>query len=839
MQTIYLYTNHNYYNRIIKRYTTIAEYNSALKPGPVYANINFIIRDGVRTEQVVNYDSAYGEYASGAVAPSYLIVTDELGDILHRWWVIESKMNRGGQATLQLLRDVIADNYDLTLNAISFIEKGYIDTVNDNAIFNDEDMSFNQIKTRETPITDASKCPWYIGYLSKDLDSKVINVPEEDYAGAEEYNNLEDYPYYQYGPTNPYIGDYNLFNFNFLCHNIRSVSATPSITFNNYQITWDQNGAREEALYIPINVDGEDIYFGKATGDEPIGYAQAQIQASQYDHFGIMIAQNNPWDNEIGDRIYNETKKYTDWKTQTYGFTSAHKADISTLLEQDDLIIKVGGALYQVSVAQNTIQKRETISNDTLLGQLVYERIINPINAEHGGSFDTTAGTNGDIVSITYEATAYTVSVNPIDRQALSVTLPSNRRRTAGAAYDIIAIPAKPIYISAIDTEALTSAELSKKIVSAMISQTPSGTDAKLLYDFQLLPYCPLSDRYFTAISGKEYAQINLTYIHNSDRETKYTIVGNSDRATVILYIDQANFNKTSFANPIEIPDTPIAFKVANQCDSYRLCSPNYNGQFEFSATKNGGVTSWNISCAYKPFTPYVRVSPNFGRLYGRDFGDARGLVCGGDFSVTQTSDAWENYELANKNYQNIFDRQITNMEVNNSVQRELEAWNVATGTVSGAVGGAIGGAAVGGGYGAIAGAAIGGTTSLLGGMQDIRLNEKLRREAIDYAKDQYGYQLQNIKALPYSLTKVGSQTSDYKLFPFVEYYTCSRVEKNALENKIRWNGMTIMRIGLPLFFLGGNRFIKCKPIRIQGLNDESHIAEVISAELREGVYIE
>ena len=135
------------------------------------------------------------------------------------------------------------------------------------------------------------------------------------------------------------------------------------------------------------------------------------------------------------------------------------------------------------------------------------------------------------------------------------------------------------------------------------------------------------------------------------------------------------------------------------------------------------------------------------------------------------------------------------------------------------------------------------GALSAGAGIMDVRLNDKLRAEALDYAKDQFGYQLQNIQALPYSLTKVGVQNNDYKYFPFVEYYTCSAVEKNTLLDKIDYDGMTIMRIGYIGNFLKNEEskigtYIQAKPIRLDGIMEDSHIVDVIAAELQTGVYI-
>lgn len=167
----------------------------------------------------------------------------------------------------------------------------------------------------------------------------------------------------------------------------------------------------------------------------------------------------------------------------------------------------------------------------------------------------------------------------------------------------------------------------------------------------------------------------------------------------------------------------PVERKVENECDLYRLCSGNYQGIFEFSAAKSyNGFAGYRVDCTFKPYNPYIHVIPKLTGLYGTSFSsfsDVRGLICGGDFSLAQLSNAWANYELQNKNYQNIFDRQIQSLDLNNSIAMQEAGWNAAAGIVSGGVAGALTGAKAGP-VGAIAGAAIGAGTSAIGGMLDL-----------------------------------------------------------------------------------------------------------------------
>ena len=294
-----------------------------------------------------------------------------------------------------------------------------------------------------------------------------------------------------------------------------------------------------------------------------------------------------------------------------------------------------------------------------------------------------------------------------------------------------------------------------------------------------------------------------------------------------------------TFDIPLDDPIVITDAKVQNECDLYRLVSPNYNGQFEFNPAKNGGVTRFNVDFTYLPFSPYIHINPDFGRLYGRDFNDSRGLILGGDFSLPQSSNAFENYKVNNKNYINIFDRQIENLEVNNAIQREREIWSAAGGAISGIMSGATAGAMIGGGpVGAVVGGLIGGAASTIAGVKDVQMSDRLRNEAIDYTKDQFGYQLGNIKAMPNSLAKNTAYTFNNKIFPFLEFYTCTDEERQALRDKIKYNGMTVMRIGTIAQFIQQERsYIKGQLIRID-LHEDTHLINQIASELNKGVFI-
>ena len=262
----------------------------------------------------------------------------------------------------------------------------------------------------------------------------------------------------------------------------------------------------------------------------------------------------------------------------------------------------------------------------------------------------------------------------------------------------------------------------------------------------------------------------------------------------------------------------------------WRLTSPNYQGIFEFSAAKNGGINNFIVDYTYKPYNPYIHISPVWGNLYGRNFGDARGLICGGDFSLPQISDAFTEYEVTNKNYQNIFDRGIQNLEFNRKYQR--------IGEVASAFTGSVGTATVGFMAGGAPGAIAGGIAGLGAGLADVGISEALYKENKDYQTDLYNFNLGNVKAMPDSLTKTSALTINNKIVPILEYYSCTEKEKEALRNKLKYNGMTVMAIGqLKDYLLPNETFVKGQLIRIDAAED-NHMATAIFNELQKGVFV-
>lgn len=311
-------------------------------------------------------------------------------------------------------------------------------------------------------------------------------------------------------------------------------------------------------------------------------------------------------------------------------------------------------------------------------------------------------------------------------------------------------------------------------------------------------------------------------------------------------YTFTGNFTIKVLAHWI-MDDDVLDKKVKNECDFYRLTSPNYNSFYEFKKTKlKDGITRMHIICTYKPYSPYIKINPELDQsLYSiKDYNDNIGLMLAGDYSIPMISDPMINYELQNRNYQAIFNRQVQNLDVNQRIAKEQQEFQGIVGAITGGVGGAGAGALAGakaGPWGAVAGAAVGATLGTAGGIAGYMLDKEWlaqqQYEARDFAVDQFQYQLGNIQALPQSMTKSTPLSYNDKVWPILEYFSCTDREKEVLRNKIKYNGMTIMAIGSLVDYSAAGSYLKGQMIRLNDLNDDSHIANAIYEEVNKGFY--
>lgn len=790
----------NYYNRIIKKYDTITEYEEYVSH--IVQNTNFVPNDGVNTTHVVG--SNVNMYSG---AGDYVLVVNEFNNIVSRWFIIESVRDRAGQYTLKLHRDLVADFYEAALTSPMFIEKATL--LSDNPlIFNSENIDLNQIKTSETLIKDKSKCPWIVGYYAKDAQDMTGTVPvtADSIPYIQLSSPIDSWEYAQYTTDNPFHGN---------------------ITSGTVKIYSNPQGA---VRYVVVNTN---IFNGESSDEYHWGNSLSSLE-SVGDPYGIWCGNITiQYLNKGLGLIQEQYKSYTDTHTEQ---------ELNDLLNYNGQVVRdTEGKLYRVTISNVAETSQRTAITAGSLFNTLSDIVANAGFTTASGGYHyyfTKKLPNEHSFAILTKYESYAINLERLYQYETTYNLTGNRVETQDSPWNIFAIPYGNIKVLDNNNSEIVTTNGETGIAIAMAMQVQQQSK---IFDIQLLPYCPIQE--LITEDGEITVENNL----------QYSLVTENNTSTAVGIIFNVNKSVFSFnITDITIPagTSAIEKKLNNECDKYRITSPNFSNYFEFNAEKNGGIQYFNVDCNYKPFTPYIHINPNFAGLYGKDFNDPRGLILGGDFSLSQVIDHWEQYQIQNKNFQNIFDRQIQNMEVKNSIARKQEAWQVAAGTVSGATGGAIAGASAGP-YGALAGAIVGGAASLAGGIADVYYNETLRTEAIDYSKDLFGYQLGNIKALPQTISKVSAFNPNNKIFPIIEYYTCTDVEKTALLNKLAYNGMTVMTIGTIRDYMANNweyngikskGYVKGQLIRFGPIDeflDDFHLINSLASELYKGVYLE
>lgn len=171
--TIYLLKYNNYYNRTIKRYSAIDELldrDDATEIG-TFQNVNFNPGDGVATQLTLNYTPTYEQ-------PNYLVVEDSTSQpgiiTLSSWFILDAQFVRLGQYVLTLRRDLVNDLWHLVSESPIFVEKATL-PASSPFLFNNENMTYNQVKTKEFLLHDETRIPWIVGYLNKDFSATGDN----------------------------------------------------------------------------------------------------------------------------------------------------------------------------------------------------------------------------------------------------------------------------------------------------------------------------------------------------------------------------------------------------------------------------------------------------------------------------------------------------------------------------------------------------------------------------------------------------------------------------------------------------------------------------------------
>lgn len=807
MASLYYYNYNNYYNRRLKKEDTLEAYGT-----PIYIEtsdyLNFNPADGVNTKITAGrFNNSYQGNAD------YVVYSEDNTSITSRWFIIEQARKLQGQYEVTFRRDLLADYKDFVYNSPAFIEKAIL-TEDNPLIFNDEAMTTNQIKTKEILLKDETQCPWIIGYYSTKADDTTgvimqIDMQEQIHYDENIPGTYADWGYSQYA-NKDMIGPANILNYHLYAASLAKVDVMPSITpyqLLDYKIN-PRIGRASELIYGDVSYNNQ--VFPYYAGGSP----------------------------KTANEIWSEFYKLG-FSTLKQQFDQLHytvsQSDVDILKSYKDKIVRFangegGYDYYKFDVVETTENNQVTITEgqlyETLRGK--FDTIYNYVDSVKGPAF-----------SVDYKGSVLRLISQKLQVGSVKAKITSSNYVLSDAPYGMFAIPYGQVNIKNTGgsfTSVDISPETSYRVANEFAKNYGGNPDGKsgVLYDLQLLPYCPC----------RQLIMADGTMDINNNAALFSPITDKNDNVLgVILTSPVSSF---TFNIPLNIP--VVNKKMENQVDMYRLCSPNYNGQFEFSVARNDGVHFINVDCTYKPFNPYLHLNPDFNSngLYGDDFNDARGLLCGGQFSLPIVTDQYKTFQLQQKNFEASFQREIDNMNTNRKYQRMQEQIGIGLGVAQGAGAGAFMGGQLLPGLGSLIGGLAGAGASLAGGLGDLAISDKLYSEALDYKHDMHGFALGNIKALPYGLSRTTSYNFNVRAFCILEYYTCTEEEKKAFAEKIAYNSMTVGVIDKIINYkdnrwsykgIEDKGYIKARLIRVEGIEDDTHLLQALGDEVFKGFY--
>ena len=820
MVNLYFLQYNNYFNRQTKPHKTTTSWFLPYQIGNTVGVQLFNYGDGVDTTQVVNTSTWVNENK----VPDYCVLEDQTDGSRQYWYVLEWKYLRKGQYQATLKRDVLSENYDLIMTAPMLIKKGTVISSNNPAMFNSEGQAYNQIKSDEIPLYDATGCPWIVGYVplsnatDKEISKNIYVEPSFTYNTLNDFRS--EFPYDLNMPENSrtIIRRYDRLPI----YNIRANIWQPTqggtfqyaanVSFNSVGVlTYDINATKEKVdniqwdTYGGVGVNG---FYSQIETALPNTYTSFRLDKGYSVNNSPKLVRDivNSYTptilKQIDNSIYN-----------VYSQNEAADATLQSILYKS---VKIGTATYNIFPANKLVSKEVVVPASTfqLLSTNLNDNILTNKNTN-----------NSYIVNLKYYEAGYTLVEST---QTVKTTMPGKDKmiQLRKDPYAMFCIPYGEVKLRKDGVDQLTTVKDAALIATGITASV--GKDAVL--DVQLLPYCPIREIVVDDEKGVvDYSSLTRTGQVQDIKNEADAVV-----SKLFWCLD------SSFTFQIPLKLKVDDYKIENETTTYRLCSPNYNGLFEFNLAKNGGLNWIEVNCTYKPQTPYIQLNPSFQKLYGQnsqtglsagDYNDQRGLICGGDFSLPSVNDKWADYQMQNKNYQNIFDREIQSMEMSNRYQRVSDWMGLVSGTAK--AGMAIGSLSnpVAGGVSAAINLGTGAASNIM--------SDRLRDEQINLKKDLFNYNLQNIQALPQSVSKTAAFNINSKYVPFLEKYTCTEEEKNALRDKLRWQGMTVMRTGqIEDYVWADDTYIEAMPLRLSGLSEDTHTAQTIAQELNMGTYI-
>lgn len=850
---IYLFKRGKYLysNKLYSLKNTLSDLMSQSSEYSLQENVNFEDTNGLTCQLTINvdYDKANDDFLY------YNYCYDNTNGT--HWFITGCSKPRQAQYVYTLVRDVFVDFYDSIINSNAIIKRANQITPVTGLAQYKKTMNLSQIKTREIVLEDGAGKGWIYVYLAKNARLTA----EDDYFKIPKVQNAWNTTVTLTSEmmTNLSAKKLLIMNEMYAKFRLRQIESSGRNIFSSQFFYQSSRTKCTHNIMTQSSLYSEYYVSGALTEDSVI----ASYIGSQYDTYMTHIKATSEY---LIDESYNAL----------VGLDGQVVADTS-------------GKLYTVSVTSYP----SPTGSYTVFGTAEFSKAL-------ADNFNWGIEYGDNPLYFDLQGQAYTITFTLVTEWGsyyyrIPTAWINNRVSTVDCLYDIMAFPIECHVITNLLGDSGSIIETKEGNLDTSYTDTMNFVQAlktamgDAIYDIQWLPYGPFdadttSGTFYYNLKNKQgYSNTRATFINTTETTTKtsgdissshtgsQTNIVDTEATQVSttcaayegviqsnvawINLSSNNYHKTVSKKIFTNSTNYLTNRIRNETTFLRLCGPNWNSTFEFRDVYNNGFNGYIIDMTLKPYNPFVRVQPLFDGLYGSNYNDPRGLILKGDFSIEQTTEAYRNYQLNNRNYDLIFNRNMQSLDLKNSVALRsdainmgMDAMSIITGSISGASSGAVSGAMTGTAIGAGAGAIAGAVTGVVGGVADLvvnnqlrDMNKSLRLDQRDAALKQYQYQLGNIVALPDTLTRSSSFDAMYRVYPVLEVYTCSDEEKAQLNLAVQWNGIEINQISTlkeQIEYQSGELFISAELIRYYGdINDQIYAA--INERLASGIYIE
>ena len=816
-QNIYLLKHRNYYERKLKRCETVAEYGNPLA---VFTNINFPYGNGIDVSLTVNYDLNNGQ-------PDYILVEDSDNGEFTRWYVLTSTLIRAGQCLLTLHRDVIADNLIEVLNATSYIEKATA-AVGSPLIYANENITCNKIAKNQVIAANKNSVNYYYIYLAKTdnnnvnkqtisrvttADSKTTNETIVETTSNQTVNwaNQNIVVNTSTPSSDKIIGTYSSINEFYKSTGMMTSAGEFKHVYTTAQMSWYHTGSSKRTTQYARQVyklngtikpdytisydtaDKSNIYTGKMHNSYSSFYATEQEYANEfaeiYNTDKSLIAYIKQYINNYNENnmYYQTLNLYIKNYVGKYIAVKDSSGNISYYLVNRPIAPNYTDYEYENSYPDETSIAGKAILQSTFSAvQTIYKK-HNIEEQQANVSWRKTPV----LLQVYKSKSAVQCSVSEYTNGNITVYFPSTRNTTLSG-YDIIAIPYVNQYGNTLEGNIRgNNINYTPDIVKKIVNKFSTTYGSSVILDIQLLPVTPfksLEDVYGNLYTNQLTQSVNYIWAKSNDDVYRLPIFFLSD----IDYNYSYSIELNQFTDE-ELND-PVKYKTATITKHWELIADNHAGTYELPIMYNNpsSYVNVNYNVSLFPYNPYIRIDIDYNNLNGENVSLARGLILSGNYSETQLSNAWTEYQYNNVNYNAIFNNQIAYQQAQNNYNNS-NAWLDIGTNIGTSAAGIVAGAATGGIAGlAATGISLSGAANIGTSIVKQKRLESMQQTAIDYSKDQFALQLGNIQNKANVINKLTSYNVDNTVFPTIVSYDATDVEKTAIENKLKYNGMTI-----------------------------------------------